>query len=845
MNNGRSQRMLQMCMNNNLVMLPTWETTKGSSLEDMELAIAGCSVLFEELELENESKPISYSSVLPKSFDEREDLGILSSEERLFSSDSDEDPTYIPDSYSSTSDDEYIPQPRGGTPIEKSTKSICHDSQKVVILSDVLIKPEVTLQYSREEKLQEVTESPKDMEPNEDGSSYEGAETHSAASTHKPHRKIIRIPDFCYFCDDDVQNFARHILRNHCSEPEVQKIMSLPPKSLERKRLIACLRKKGNYVKNCSTFFKPVHKSYRNDTEENYIPCPYCLGSYSRKLLWKHKKVCPQNKDPSLLSTLGQGQNLMVPNAKIDFTLKMKVFPRMIADKVSLKVKKDPLICAFGARYINTHREQHQVNVCSRKMRELAKVLMESQKQNSSINNLFDLLQPQHFDTVVYGVKVIAKYDPNNDTYKSPTFAINISRSLKDCCDIAVLHIIKRKQNYLNLSASEAEANVRTFRNLLENMWKYEVSCQASNDLNVKTWNKITIVPLAADLRTFRDYLIEQSNKAFQDLEKNTKNLKAFNLLQETVFCRILLLNRKRVAEKVLLKSFKRVVTRGKRGRGVPVLFSKDVQDHIEKILKVRSEFVKATNLFLFASPSSASQPIVGYKVVRKHAFSCGARNPEALTSTKLRKHLATLTQIFNMSENDIEQLATFMGHTVNVHKQVYRLPDDIYQTAKIAKLLLLMEKGEAGKYKGRTLEEIDLDMNEELLKKEDVREDHNEFENDESLNTDTQTPPNENSASSSSKPTKSKKRILIPWTCHQKKVALEFFKDHIRHKRPPKRDECENLKQKFTDLLANKSWEKIKFSDRKQTLQTVVLTELNIFDRTQNHYHDEKTQKR
>nr|CAH7765631.1 unnamed protein product [Callosobruchus chinensis] len=790
MNNGRSQRMLQMCMNNNLVMLPTWETTKGSSLEDMELAIAGCSVLFEELELEKESKPISYSSVLPKSFDEREDLGILSSEERLFSSDSDEDPTYIPDSYSSTSDDEYIPQ---------------------------------------------------DMEPNEDGSSYEGAETHSAASTHKPHRKIIRIPDFCYFCDDDVQNFARHILRNHCSEPEVQKIMSLPPKSLERKRLIACLRKKGNYVKNCSTFFKPVHKSYRNDAEENYIPCPYCLGSYSRKLLWKHKKVCPQNKEPSLLSTLGQGQNLMVPNAKIDFTLKMKVFPRMIADKVSLKVKKDPLICAFGARYINTHREQHQVNVCSRKMRELAKVLMESQKQNSSINNLFDLLQPQHFDTVVYGVKVIAKYDPNNDTYKSPTFAINISRSLKDCCDIAVLHIIKRKQNYLNLSASEAEANVRTFRNLLENMWKYEVSCQASNDLNVKTWNKITIVPLAADLRTFRDYLIEQSNKAFQDLEKNTKNLKAFNLLQETVFCRILLLNRKRVgelqrikldtyrlpensnrsyeefdeavspAEKVLLKSFKRVVTRGKRGRGVPVLFSKDVQDHIEKILKVRSEFVKATNLFLFASPSSASQPIVGYKVVRKHAFSCGARNPEALTSTKLRKHLATLTQIFNMSENDIEQLATFMGHTVNVHKQVYRLPDDIYQTAKIAKLLLLMEKGEAGKYKGRTLEEIDLDMNEELLKKEDVREDHNEFENDEILNTDTQTPPNENSTSSSSKPTKSKKRILIPWTCHQKKVALEFFKDHIRHKRPPKRDECENLKQKFTDLLANKSWEKIK----------------------------------
>lgn len=52
------------------------------------------------------------------------------------------------------------------------------------------------------------------------------------------------------------------------------------------------------------------------------------------------------------------------------------------------------------------------------------------------------------------------------------------------------------------------------------------------------------------------------------------------------------------------------------------------------------------------------------------------------------------------MSNNDIEQLATFMGHTLGVHSKVYRLPDDVYQTAKIAKILMLMERGDAGKYK-------------------------------------------------------------------------------------------------------------------------------------------------
>nr|CAI5821399.1 unnamed protein product [Callosobruchus analis] len=203
-------------------------------------------------------------------------------------------------------------------------------------------------------------------------------------------------------------------------------------------------------------------------------------------------------------------------------------------------------------------------------------------------------------------------------------------------------------------------------------------------------------------------------------------------------------------AEKLLLKNFKRVVTRGKRGRGVPVLISRDVQDHIKILLQARPEFINKKNLFLFANPNSESQPIVGYKVVQKHARMCGAKNPHALTSTRLRKHLATLTQLFSMTESDIEQLATFMGHTVDIHKHVYRLPDDVYQTAKIAKLLMLMEKGDAAKYK-------------------------------------------------------------VKWTSEQKQVVTRYFKQHVKEKRPPKRAECEALIEQHPELLENKSWTKIK----------------------------------
>lgn len=671
----------------------------------------------------------------------------------------------------------------------------------------------------------------------------------TSKNTKKKNTKIVRFPDFCYYCESEVQNFGRHILRNHSQETEVQRISALPPKSLDRKRLIASLRKKGNFLKNSEILYKPVHtKTTSNDADINYIPCPFCLGMYSKKLLWKHKKHCTQKANPSIHMSLSDSQNVLHPHLNVHSDLKMKVFPRMRADKVSFTVKKDSLICAYGERYLNTHREQHHINICSRKMRELAKILIESQKMNSCIKNLYDLLKPQYFDVVVHSTKIIAKYDLQKDIFLSPTFGMNISRSLKDCCDLAILHLVKRKYNYHNVTAAEAEAAISTFKQLLENSWKYEISTQAGNDLNTKTWNKITILPLATDLKLLRTYLIEKGNEAEKNLKENIYESRSYILLMETIFCRLLLLNRKRVgelqrmklstyklveeqtnqsyeefseaitaSEKILLQSFKRVVIRGKRGRGVPVLFSKDMQEHMKILLKARPHFTDENNVFLFSN-SKSDKPIVGYKVLQKHAKLCGAKNPQALTSTKLRKHLATLTQIFHMTPNDIEQLATFMGHTLNVHSKVYRLPDDIYQTAKIAKLLMLMERGDAGKYKGKSLEEIDVDMNEEIVLDEDVTG-NNEYmlHNPRiALDEDICVAENDNETKIETKRVvpkinEIKKRQLVPWTSQQKKVVLEFFKVHVKNRKPPKRAECDTLIQKFPDLLQNKSWTKIK----------------------------------
>lgn len=57
------------------------------------------------------------------------------------------------------------------------------------------------------------------------------------------YRKGKKGKDFCYFCEDVVLNFARHVKRNHSNELEVQRILLLPAGNKERRKLLTLLRK--------------------------------------------------------------------------------------------------------------------------------------------------------------------------------------------------------------------------------------------------------------------------------------------------------------------------------------------------------------------------------------------------------------------------------------------------------------------------------------------------------------------------------------------------------------------------------------------------------------------------
>lgn len=84
----------------------------------------------------------------------------------------------------------------------------------------------------------------------------------------------------------------------------------------------------------------------------------------------------------------------------------------------------------------------------------------------------------------------------------------------------------------------------------------------------------------------------------------------------------------------------------GKRERRVPVLLSKDMKTGIDKILAWRHRYVESTNSCIFLPPKG-EKPMEGWVALKRVTEQIpDLEHPEAITSTNVRKYIATVSQV-------------------------------------------------------------------------------------------------------------------------------------------------------------------------------------------------------
>ncbi len=257
------------------------------------------------------------------------------------------------------------------------------------------------------------------------------------------------------------------------------------------------------------------------------------------------------------------------------------------------------------------------------------------------------------------------------------------------------------------------------------------LSHSALNTLSENKFNKPSTLPFTQDVQLLHNHLKQAAKVAFDRL-KETASPQSYADLAKATLVQAIVFNRRRAGEvskmrlknfterdtsplhddvslgltkfeKKLCEHFSRVEIRGKRGRKVAVLLTPGMVESLNLLINNRVECdVHDTNIFLFARPKCSSY-YRGQDCLR-------LRITEYLRSTQLRKHVATLSQILNLKDNELDQVADFLGHDIRVHRDHYRLPEATIQLAKISKLLLVMEKGCLGSIKGKTLDDIQIE---------------------------------------------------------------------------------------------------------------------------------------
>lgn len=130
---------------------------------------------------------------------------------------------------------------------------------------------------------------------------------------------------------------------------------------------------------------------------------------------------------------------------------------------------------------------------------------------------------------------------------------------------------------------------------------------------------------------------------------------------------------------KAIAKKYVRFSIRGKLNRTVPVLLDVHLVECVQIILQYREKVgVSSKNPYVFGIPGYKTK---NYKylracnLLRKFSLDCGAEHPARLRGTQLRKYIATTCITLNLEEQQVSDLANFMGHAEKIHKDIYRQP--------------------------------------------------------------------------------------------------------------------------------------------------------------------------
>ncbi|KAF5305359.1 hypothetical protein FQR65_LT18709 [Abscondita terminalis] len=288
----------------------------------------------------------------------------------------------------------------------------------------------------------------------------------------------------------------------------------------------------------------------------------------------------------------------------------------------------------------------------------------------------------------------------------------------------------------------------------------------------------------------------------------------------------------------------------GKRGKKVPIILTPQTKESVDLLIELREQCgISRENPYIFARSKNALTHLRGHDCLNKMCIQADVECPNKINSTKLRKYMATVCQLFNLTENEHDWLARHLGHDIRVHREFYRMHESAVELTKVSRLLLAIDSGQAKNFFGKTLKDINVedlpnieeDDNDEEEKTEErdeikaVEIKTQEFTKEKKQETTNETIANKDKLNKKKQKASTKGRLNddykddqngngknrvytkpVPWTTEEKECVFRHFKMQIKNRIVPGKQECLNCIQKYS-VLEGRDWTKIKFCVKNQ----------------------------
>lgn len=524
--------------------------------------------------------------------------------------------------------------------------------------------------------------------------------------------KRRRSTNYCYVCGKAFTKISRHLKTHIRDEPDIARAFSFRKRSRDRKKSLGALRNLGNYKHNQQVLWtnsgtlKMKQKCGGLVNKKDVVHCPHCKGAFLRCNLWRHVRKC-SGEVPTLPRKV-----LVVPD-----------FPPPVREMLSV-MKQDQITSLVQTDYLLAHLA---LNLCRKyegssdkhgyvrqTLRDLGKLLIALKQK--SIPNFKQAIKPKNVYKVVMTIKQVAGFKKDLQRFSKPSLASRLRHSLKRIAAIALA----------DADGMEME-DIKIFNELSAVEWSKLSG--APHGSKSEAGSPSSTVLFTRDAQLFYKYLEAVFLAAVEGMkaEGNTKTY--VTLCRVTVALMSIINTCASEVSEMTLKAFherdktSQVLSKHFIHMNLPsgtaaaaaattVLLTSELVDAMTLLASRREACgVHQSNPFLFAKPNlSPSSFFRGVNSIKAFSNLCRAKKPELFLSRNLQKHIARVFQILNLENDELSHLAKLLGLDIRTDKEYYRLPEAAEELAKIARLLLAMERGSLEKFKGNSLEDIPIE---------------------------------------------------------------------------------------------------------------------------------------